>query len=306
MAGRKREMELSERLLMSALLVERGSVAADVGCDHGFTSIWLVQRGICPRVLAMDVNPGPLERAGEHIREAGLSAYIETRLSDGLSAMKCPDGKPEADTLLMAGIGGRLACRIMKDAQDKLRRMRAVIVQPQSELFCVRRTLAELGYRITAENMVKEGGKFYTAIRAENAAFSGKNGFGEKEAFPADQPEAGTIPPVPADQPEAGMIPPVPDGLRLSEKDWESAGEQYGFCLLLKKHPVLREYLEDVLRRNRTAREALLEGTGRKAGECPPEEAGVLERSRARLAGLEAEAALAGTLAAWLKERGDG
>ena len=74
----------------------------------------------------------------------------------------------------MAGIGGRLACRIMKDAQDKLRRMRAVIVQPQSELFCVRRTLAELGYRITAENMVKEGGKFYTAIRAENAAFSGK------------------------------------------------------------------------------------------------------------------------------------
>ena len=128
-------MELSERLLMSALLVERGSVAADVGCDHGFTSIWLVQRGICPRVLAMDVNPGPLERAGEHIREAGLSAYIETRLSDGLSAMKCPDGKPEADTLLMAGIGGRLACRIMKDAQDKLRRMRAVIVQPQSELF---------------------------------------------------------------------------------------------------------------------------------------------------------------------------
>lgn len=102
------------------------------------------------------------------------------------------------------------------------------------------------------------------------------------------------------------MIPPVPDGLRLSEKDWESAGEQYGFCLLLKKHPVLREYLEDVLRRNRTAREALLEGTGRKAGECPPEEAGVLERSRARLAGLEAEAALAGTLAAWLKEREDG
>ena len=209
-------------------------------------------------------------------------------------------------TLLMAGIGGRLACRIMKDAQDKLRRMRAVIVQPQSELFCVRRTLAELGYRITAENMVKEGGKFYTAIRAENAAFSGKNGFGEKEAFPADQPEAGMIPPVPADRPEAGMIPPVPDGLQLSEKDWESAGEQYGFCLLLKKHPVLREYLEDVLRRNRTAREALLDGTGRKAGECPPEESGVLERSRARLAGLEAEAALAGTLAAWLKEREEG
>ena len=80
-------MELSKRLFMTASMVERGSIVADVGCDHGYTAIYLVQNGICPRVLAMDVNEGPLARAREHIREAGLSAYIETRLSDGLSAM---------------------------------------------------------------------------------------------------------------------------------------------------------------------------------------------------------------------------
>ena len=107
-------MELSKRLFMTASMVERGSIVADVGCDHGYTAIYLVQNGICPRVLAMDVNEGPLARARDHIREAGLSAYIETRLSDGLSAMQWveeetgPDGgadhgrRPEADTLLMA------------------------------------------------------------------------------------------------------------------------------------------------------------------------------------------------------------
>ena len=277
-------MELSERLLMSALLVERGSVVADVGCDHGFTSIWLVRQGICPRVLAMDVNPGPLQRAKEHIREAGLSAYIETRLSDGLSAMECADGKPEADTLLMAGIGGRLACRLMEDARDKLRGMRAVIVQPQSELSCVRGTLVELGYRITAEDMVKEGGKFYTAIRAENAAYAEDAAFPEKASR-----EKG------ADPAEADGIPAVPDGLALSEKAWRAAGEEYGFYLILNRHPVLSEYLEEALRRNRAAREAILTGACRQA------EDGLRERSRRRLDKLDAEAGLAGKLKEWLK-----
>ena len=178
-------MELSKRLFMTASMVERGSIVADVGCDHGYTAIYLVQNGICPRVLAMDVNEGPLARAREHIREAGLSAYIETRLSDGLSAMQWveeetgPDGgadhgrRPEADTLLMAGIGGRLAARILEDAAQKLFRMRTVIVQPQSELWLVRRTLNRLGYRIAAEDMVKEDGKFYTAILARNVRMTG-------------------------------------------------------------------------------------------------------------------------------------
>ena len=228
---------------MSASMVERGSVAADVGCDHGFTSIWLVQQGICPHVLAMDVNPGPLERAEEHIREAGLSAYIETRLSDGLSPWNARTGSRRRIPCSWPGSGGRLACRLMKDAEDKLRRMRAVVVQPQSELSCVRRTLAELGYRIVSEDMVKEGGKFYTAIRAENAALA-----------------AGA--PFSADMRESGGELPVPEGLSLTEKEWQTAGEQYGFLLIRKRHPVLREYLEDVLRRNHTARRALLAGIG--------------------------------------------
>ena len=93
-------MELSKRLHMVASMVEKGSIPADVGCDHGYVAIYLIQNGISPHVFAMDVNEGPLERAREHVEEYGLAAYIDVRLSDGLSGLPCRGGRPEADTLL--------------------------------------------------------------------------------------------------------------------------------------------------------------------------------------------------------------
>ena len=285
-------MELSKRLFMTASMVERGSIVADVGCDHGYTAIYLVQNGICPRVLAMDVNEGPLARAREHIREAGLSAYIETRLSDGLSAMQwVEEGRPEADTLLMAGIGGRLAARILEDAAQKLFRMRTVIVQPQSELWLVRRTFKRLGYRIAAENMGKEDGKFYTAILARNVRMTGSGEEGPAAVYDTEAPE-------------------MPQGLFLSEEVWRDAGERYGYPLIVSRHPVLLEYLEDSVRKNGAAREAILAGAGTHADEHEEgsfENGGlnrIPERSRNRLVQLEREADLAKKLAAWMRTGG--
>ena len=296
-------MELSKRLFMTASMVERGSIVADVGCDHGYTAIYLVQNGICPRVLAMDVNEGPLARAREHIREAGLSAYIETRLSDGLSAMQWvkeetgPDGgadhgrRPEADTLLMAGIGGRLAARILEDATQKLFRMRTVIVQPQSELWLVRRTFKRLGYRIAAEDMVKEDGKFYTALLARNTRMTGSGEEGPAAVYDTEAPA-------------------MPQDLSLSEEVWRDAGERYGYPLIVSRHPVLLEYLEDSVRKNGAAREAILAGAGTHADEHEEgslENGGldrVPERSRNRLVQLEREADLAKKLAAWMRTGG--
>ena len=78
------EVILSNRMQALTDMVTPGTVITDVGCDHGFVSVYLVQRGLSPRVIAMDVRSGPLERAREHIREYGLQDRIETRLSDGL------------------------------------------------------------------------------------------------------------------------------------------------------------------------------------------------------------------------------
>ena len=81
-------MELSVRLRTIADLVTPGNTVADVGCDHGFVSIYLYENRIAPKVYAMDLRKGPLSRAKDHIKQKGYEAYIETRLSDGVQALQ--------------------------------------------------------------------------------------------------------------------------------------------------------------------------------------------------------------------------
>ncbi len=152
---------LSGRMQMVADMVSRGNVLADIGCDHGFVSIYLLENGICPKVIAMDVNEGPLLRAKEHIAMRGLTPYIEVRLSDGMEKLLFG----EADSILIAGMGGRLAIRILTDGLDKAKALKEMILQPQSELQLVRQFLTDNGFHIIQEDMVKDNGKFYPAMR---------------------------------------------------------------------------------------------------------------------------------------------
>ena len=121
---------LSGRLRMLADMVTPGSRLVDVGCDHGFLSIYLVQEGACPTALAMDVREGPLAAAKRHVEAYGLGEYITLRLSDGLGAYRAG----EAEALVCAGIGGRLMERILREGMDLAWGMREVILQPQSEI----------------------------------------------------------------------------------------------------------------------------------------------------------------------------
>lgn len=155
-------MELSKRLQTVANAVTPGSRVADVGTDHGYVPIYLVERGLCPGAIAMDVNEGPLARAEEHIRAEGLSDRIQTRKSDGLAAL-APE---ETDAVVIAGMGGALMCRILQDATAFLEAGRELILQPQSEWFKVRRLLSASGYRITQEWFLEEEGKYYVVIKA--------------------------------------------------------------------------------------------------------------------------------------------
>ena len=152
---------MSERLLAVASMVTPGSVVCDVGCDHGYVPIYLVKHHVCPRVIAMDVNEGPLKSAGEHVREAGLLPYIETRLSDGVEALE----PGESDCLIIAGMGGRLMERILTEGRERVAGMREVILQPQSEIAAFRKFLREQGYTLLSENMIFEDGKYYPMMK---------------------------------------------------------------------------------------------------------------------------------------------
>ena len=158
----KKDILLSKRMQMVADMITKGNVAADIGCDHGFVSIYLIEQGICPRVIAMDVNEGPLLRAKEHVEARGLTQYIDIRLSDGIDKLL----ENEVDSVFIAGMGGRLVIKILSDHFDKVKELKEVILQPQSELHLVRHFLAQQGMTIVQEDMVEETGKFYPCMKA--------------------------------------------------------------------------------------------------------------------------------------------
>lgn len=153
-------MRLSRRLETVISFVETGSKIADVGTDHGYVPIALVERGIASRGVAMDVRVGPLERAKEHIGQHGMEQMIETRLSDGVEKLEAG----EADTVIAAGMGGELVIHILEDGKRLWGDVRHWILSPQSEIEKVRSFLGENGFLIDREDMVEEDGKYYTVM----------------------------------------------------------------------------------------------------------------------------------------------
>ena len=155
-------MQLSQRLSSVASMVTAGNCLADVGTDHGYVPIYLYERNVIPHAIAMDVNIGPLERATLHIAESGMKEAIETRLSDGLAALK----PGEADSVVIAGMGGPLIIRILSAYPEVTDSLKELILQPQSEISEVRIWLYEQGYEIVEEHMVFEDGKYYPMFKA--------------------------------------------------------------------------------------------------------------------------------------------
>lgn len=155
-------MQLSRRMHLLASKVTEGNRLADVGTDHGYIPIALILEKKIPSAIAMDVNRGPLARAEEHIRIYGLDTYIETRLSDGLHMLK----EGEADTILIAGMGGALTVRILDEGAHCLDTVKELILQPQSEIYLVRKWLCRHGFRIAEEDIVLDEGKYYPMMRA--------------------------------------------------------------------------------------------------------------------------------------------
>lgn len=153
-------MRLSKRLALVASFVNEGSSLADIGTDHGYIPIELTRQGKVPKAIAMDVRKGPLERAREHIREYHLEERIETRLSDGAERLKAG----EADTVVIAGMGGELVIHILEGGRHLWDEVGQWVLSPQSELDKVRTFLQENGFVITREDMVEEDGKYYTVM----------------------------------------------------------------------------------------------------------------------------------------------
>lgn len=155
-------MKLSKRLMNVAEFVSEGLTVADVGTDHGFIPIYLVESGKNQHIIALDINKGPIQRAQAHIKEAGYENHIETRISDGLQ--KISPG--EVESIIIAGMGGELIIRILDSGKEVLAQVQELVLSPHSEISLVRTYLLENDYQIIREKMLIDDGKYYTIIKA--------------------------------------------------------------------------------------------------------------------------------------------
>ena len=177
-------VNLSKRLSSVAGMVPKSHVVADIGCDHAHVAIYLIEQELADKVIACDVNKGPLKMAEGNIREYGCEDRIELRLSNGLERI----GKGEAESVVIAGMGGPLMLDIIKAAEGKIADVN-LILQPQSELRSFREYLRDNGFSILKEDMVFEDGKFYQMMLAK--ACSSGSLYGGADDFPEGIPEEG-------------------------------------------------------------------------------------------------------------------
>lgn len=177
---------------------------ADIGTDHGYVPIALALEDPDLQALALDVRPGPLKRAKEHIARYGLEDRIETRLCDGASALR----PGEADVVVIAGMGGELILHILEGGRHLWSSVERWILSPQSEAAKVRRYLKSRDFTITREDLVEEDGKYYPIIEAVHGEASG-----------------------------------IPQDVSSPDKVLEEACYLYGPRLIEQKHPVLLKLL---------------------------------------------------------------
>ena len=137
------QLTLQPRLQAIADLVPQGARLADVGTDHGYLPIYLLQRGQIASAIATDLHLGPLERGRQAARAYGMEAQITFRLCDGLQAV-APE---EVDTVVIAGMGGETIAAIL-DAVPWSRE-KLLLLQPMSRAKLLRPWLVDHGYAIS-------------------------------------------------------------------------------------------------------------------------------------------------------------
>lgn len=155
-------MILSERLRAIAQLVPNSHTLADIGTDHGYIPLYLIQQRRIQHAIAADISPGSLDKARQLIRQHRLEHCIETRLGNGLSVL----APGEADIILIAGMGGVLIRNMIDKEEEVARSAAALILQPMIGQEELRRWLLQNGYGITDEELVKEGRRIYQIIVA--------------------------------------------------------------------------------------------------------------------------------------------
>lgn len=141
----------------------RGKKIADIGTDHAYIPIYLIENNLAEYVIASDIKKGPIDIAKYNIEKHNLSDKIETRLGEGLSVLE----KGEIDTVIIAGMGGQLISEIIDNSEETAREC-SLVLQPMNAQYELRKYLIENNFKITDEDIITEGFKVYNVMNVQS------------------------------------------------------------------------------------------------------------------------------------------
>ncbi len=157
-------MELSKRLQKVASFVPKGKKVADIGSDHAYLPLYLVNEGIIDEAIAGEVVKGPFEAAEKNVRSHGRERQITVRLANGLRAI-CEDD--EVQVVTIAGMGGRLITTILEDGSEHLKTVERLILQPNIHSEPIRQWAVENSWKIIDEAILEEDDHIYEILVLE-------------------------------------------------------------------------------------------------------------------------------------------
>lgn len=159
-------MAISKRLEKIASLVPKGARFADIGTDHGYMPIYVLENDNHAYGILCDINEAPLAVAKKHIMAKGFSkARYELRLGNGLEA--CLD--LEIDTVTISGMGAGLMLEILTSQEEKLESISNLILSPNLAPWLLREGLGNYGFNLESEALVYENGLYYEVLSFKRA-----------------------------------------------------------------------------------------------------------------------------------------
>jgi tRNA (adenine22-N1)-methyltransferase len=161
-------MKLTDGLLKIASLVTKGKKVADIGTDHGYIPVYLLNKGHVDFAILADVNKGPLENARSEVRHNNLNDKVDLRLGSGIEVLN----ENEVDEVIIAGMGGILISELLEAKKNVAHSLDKLILQPMQAQDELRKYLLNNGYEILDEVLVKEDFRIYEIIIAK---YTGKN-----------------------------------------------------------------------------------------------------------------------------------
>ena len=153
------KIPLSPRLRCCCNFITSGDRVADVGTDHGYLGIWLLQKGLASQVIASDIGEGPLSAAKANAQRFGCTDRMRFCLSDGLEAVP-----HDFDVLVIAGMGAKTMIHILQNAPWLQSSGYRLILQPQNKPHLLRAYLSECGWYISREDLVRDGRFLYAVM----------------------------------------------------------------------------------------------------------------------------------------------